>query len=370
MPEQKESPVVRPMLEILAIAGSMAAIFGVFSLTIPASLFGPVLALLLGLVITGVFLKRKSINYATAIATWIVPAVLILFIYMLVSRPATVVGRVVDVQNAPLTGARLVLTDSSGVDHKTVTDEEGAFEFHSIPQGKYLIMVESELLTSSEVPSGWQRIFSTRVKLPASVYRPSATNTPVASPDPAMTDDPSQLSQPTTLSTLTPTVEPYLGCRIEDFEGARKVNWFSPDPQVFSYAETDLRAHSGTYSFRVVYHKTDTYQYVAAANVGCCFPRGVDQELRVWVYGAVKLLVKLEDQDLRQAEIGIKEAVDPEGWTLLTFDYSSVKSQVNLGRLKTILFFPAPGDPLAAGEFLLDDIELYPYDGSSGSCPQ
>ncbi len=362
MPEQKESPVVRPMLEILTIASSMAAIFGVFSLTIPTSLFGPVLALLLGLAITGVFLKRRSINYTTAIATWIVPAVLILFIYMLVSRPATVVGRVVDVQNAPLTGARLVLTDSSGVDHKAVTDEEGAFEFSNIPQGKYLIMIENELLTGSEIPSGWQRIFSTRVKLPVSVYRPAISAVPVPISVPTLT--------PIPVTPVPPSATPYLGCRIEDFEGVRKVTWFSPDPQVFSYAETELRAQTGNYSFRVVYHKTDTYQYIGAADVGCCFPRSVDQELRVWVYGAVKLLVKLEDQDLRQAEIGIQEAVDPEGWSLLTFDYSSVKSQVNLGRIKTILFFPAPGDPLAAGEFLLDDIELYPYDGSSGSCPQ
>ena len=372
MSEQKENPVVRPVLEVLTVAGSMAAIFGVFALTIPSSFFGPVLALLLGLVVTGVFLKRKSIDYTTAIVTWIVPSVLILFLYMLVTRPATVVGRVVDIANAPLAGARLVLTDSSGVDHKAVTDEEGTFEFNNIPQGKYLIVIENELLTSSEVPSGWQRIFSTRVKLPSSVYRPPATATPFPSPTPTLTASPvpTPTLSPTAAPTETPTVMPYPACAVENFEDGRKVNWFSPDPQVFSYAESSLRAHEGRTSFRVVYHKTNTYQFIGAADVGCCFPRGMDQQLRVWVYGEVTLLVKLEDEQGRQAEIGIGEATDPAGWTLLTFDYSSVASDINLGRLKAILFFPAPGDSTASGEFFLDDIGLDPYDPYPGDCPQ
>lgn len=366
MPEQTPSVHGIPWNEIGAIAGAMTAIFALLSFFLPTSLIGPIMGLSIGLIVTGVIIWKKKISPGTAIATWVGGAVFVVVVYFVISQPATVTGIVLDLQSTPVSGSTLVLTDSSGVDHKTVTDENGAFEFKSVPEGKYTILINSKLLTSGDVPSGWQRIFYPRVKLPALAYQPPETATPTPTVTPTMMPS----LTPTASATIIPSETPYPGCKVEDFEAARKVTWFSPDPNVFSYGESDLHAHSGALSFRVVYNKTDTYQFMGAADVSCCFLRGLNQELRVWVYGDVTLLVKLEDERLRQAEIGIGHATDPNGWTLLTFDYSNAASQINLGRLKTILFFPAPGDHSASGEFFMDDIELYPYDAAPGDCPQ
>ena len=107
---------------------------------------------------------------------------------------------------------------------------------------------------------------------------------------------------------------------------------------------------------RVQYEKSDTYQFIGAEiPTGLCdlvsMPR-----LRVWVAGSVKLLLKAEDRDGRQMDVGQATSADPTAFSLLEFDLRSVANQLDLTRIKNLFFFPAPGDASASGIFFIDDV--------------
>jgi hypothetical protein len=145
---------------------------------------------------------------------------------------------------------------------------------------------------------------------------------------------------------------------LEDFEAERRFNWWSPDPQTFLYGETDQRAQSGKRSFKVDFHKSSPYQFIGADPISSELAdfRGA-QFLEVWVYGQVSLLLKIEDQNFKQVEVGVLDAADPQGWNLLRFELNGIADQIDLSRVK-LFFFPAPGDASASGTFFLDNLVL------------
>lgn len=149
----------------------------------------------------------------------------------------------------------------------------------------------------------------------------------------------------------TPTPKVIL---LEDFEPQRAMNWWSPDSKVFQYAETNSRADGGAYSLQVDYAKTDTYQFIAAEIPSHRRNFQATNELQVSVYGEVTLLVKLEDEDLQQAEVCTVSGTNAAGWSRLSCDYTGVESRIDLGHVKNIFLFPAPGDNAAKGTFYLD----------------
>lgn len=145
---------------------------------------------------------------------------------------------------------------------------------------------------------------------------------------------------------------------IEDFEADRRVNWWTPDPQAFKYGETSQRAKNGTRSFKIEYTKSGPYQFIGADPISSdpADFRGAES-LQVWVYGQVSLLLKLEDSNYQQVEVGILNASDPQNWSLLQFDLSGLAQHIDLSQVK-LLLFPEPGDSTANGIFFLDDLIL------------
>lgn len=145
---------------------------------------------------------------------------------------------------------------------------------------------------------------------------------------------------------------------IEDFEADRRVNWWSPDAHAFKYGETNQKAKSGTRSFRIEYTKSGPYQFIGADPISPDLAdfRGA-QSLQVWVYGKVSLLLKLEDPNYQVVDVGVLNAPDPQGWSLMQFDLNSLAQQIDLSQVK-LLFFPYPGDSSANGSFYLDDLVL------------
>lgn len=145
---------------------------------------------------------------------------------------------------------------------------------------------------------------------------------------------------------------------LEDFEGARRMRWFSPDSEVFQYNEANEQAHDGNRSFRIRYEKTDTYQFIGADPAK---PELGDftgaQALEVWVYGDVTILFKVEGKSGTGQDIGELSAVESEGWTSLRFELEGIEDLLDASDVK-MLFFPAPGDPEAGGTFYVDDIAL------------
>jgi hypothetical protein len=136
------------------------------------------------------------------------------------------------------------------------------------------------------------------------------------------------------------------------------MNWWSPDPQVFSYAPSGEQVVQGSQSFHVQYQKTDTFQFIAFEVVPDLSNFNWARTLSVWVYGDVTILLKLEDQSLNQADVAILEANNPSGWTQLTFPIQSVANLVDLSQVKTVFFFIEPGNTTASGVTYLDSVAL------------
>jgi hypothetical protein len=158
-------------------------------------------------------------------------------------------------------------------------------------------------------------------------------------------------------STLRPTPTP-LTTILEDFEEAKRLNWWTPSYHAFEYRESDYRVHNGVRSLQIDYAKTEAYQFIAAEiPTGLRDFRGA-RKLQLWVYGRTTLLIKFQDESLREAEICKKSTTNPGGWNLLSCDYTEARARIDIGHIKNILFFPAPGDSAAQGTFYFDDLIL------------
>lgn len=204
---------------ITTVIGLMTIIFTLLAILLPTSLVQPIGALVIGLVFTGIFIWMGRLDWGTALIVWVAVSIGFIIVHLFVSRSATVVGRVVDNSGSPAVGLTLVLTDSSGVDHKAVTDENGAFGIRNIPEGKFSVMACGESLMGGSVPSGWKRIVDPKVGVGDLVHKPSptvaATSTVVAAVTPdtpttapiVRTDTPSP-STPAFTPIASPTYTP------------------------------------------------------------------------------------------------------------------------------------------------------------------
>lgn len=190
----------RPVKEIAGIVGLMLAIFSLLELFLPTSLVQPIGALLIGLGATIILVWMGKISLAVALPVWLTVGLALIALSLVVSRPAVVAGAVVDNSGAPLSGATLILTDSSGVDHKVVTDEEGAFEIRNIPEGKFTVSANGDLLMSGEVASGWKRMVDSSVGIGTLVRK--------ADPIPTLTATPTETTVPATPTEAAVIVSP------------------------------------------------------------------------------------------------------------------------------------------------------------------
>lgn len=206
---------------IVTVVGTMAGFFGALS-SILSGLGAPIAALLIGLVVSVILFYIKFWTPQTAIITWLATSVALIIVYLIISQPATVTGQVIDDQEMPVAGLRLILTNSAGIVQRVVTDQDGNFEILNVPDGRYTISVEATdtftLLYTHSVSSGWQRIFTPEENTGGHIYHGVTTvtqvptnapvptlepETPTSSPEP---DTPVPTSVPT--NTLIPSPEP------------------------------------------------------------------------------------------------------------------------------------------------------------------
>lgn len=200
---------------IAAVIGLMIAVFTLLGIFLPTNLIQPIGALIVGLILTAILVWMGKLEWGRALITWLMVSMGLIILYLIVSRPATVVGSVVDNSSSPVKGLTLVLTDANGVDHKAITDENGTFEIKNVSEGKFTISANGELLISGRVPSGWKQIIDSQLEIGSLVHKPNptvaATPTIVAvvipdTPTPAPlvpTDTP--LPSPTPTHTLIPS---------------------------------------------------------------------------------------------------------------------------------------------------------------------
>jgi hypothetical protein len=185
---------------IAAIVGPMAGTFVLLELLLPRGWIAPLLALVVGLAATLILARRGSGRPGAAFAVWAAASVVVLAVgaALLIARPATVVGSVIQDGGTPLAGLRLVLVDSDGVEHTVVTGENGEFEFGGVPSGRYTIATQDDRLFSGAVPPGGKRVFVSEIAVGALACQPTATPTPTQPPTPT----------PTVTLTATPTLTP------------------------------------------------------------------------------------------------------------------------------------------------------------------
>jgi hypothetical protein len=207
-PNKDQKALGELVREIAAVLGLMVTIFAVLEIFLPTSFAQPLGALVSGLVLTALLACVGKWDWGTMLITWLAVGIGLIILYLIVSRPATVMGAVVDSSDSPVVGLTLVLTDSYGVDHRAVTDESGAFEIKNVPEGKFTVLANDELLISRQVPSGWKRILEPVVDVGIPVHKPSLTSiaTPTNTPTPTLTPTPTPT--PTTTPTNTPTLTP------------------------------------------------------------------------------------------------------------------------------------------------------------------
>jgi len=215
-PSQK--PAIDIAKEVAVVVGLIIAIFTLLAIVFPKSLVLPVGTIVIGLILTGILVWARKWDLRTAIITWMVMSLIAVSAYLVISRRATVVGSVIAPNGSPVAGLTLVLTDSDGVDHKAVTDAMGAFEIRNVPDGKFTIVADGELLIGGRVPSGWERIFNPRVPVYDLPYKATALAVVATTAIPP-TDTPSPppaTFTPAPTDTSTPSPSPTPECRFDN----------------------------------------------------------------------------------------------------------------------------------------------------------
>ena len=150
-------------------------------------------------------------------------------------------------------------------------------------------------------------------------------------------------------------------CALEDFEDGRVNDWLPPDPEVYWYwdlSELSL-PHPGQGALAVTYYRPQPDQFIGfELTVDCDFTEF--GKLQMLVYRELTVQIGLEDQAGQEVMLDQERAVNPLGWTLLTFDYAEAGDQIDLDAVETVKIFLAPDDPDAAGRTMLDEIWLVP----------
>lgn len=215
-PKKSQEAWFQEAAKIIGVLVAMGGIFAVLERFLPANLIPPIGAVVIGFIVTIVLVRGGKWDWKTALITWLGMSVVLVIIYLIISRPATIVGSVVDRNNRPMVGLQLVLRDSSGVSHEVCTDDNGDFEIRNVPEGEFTISVGGQLLFSKSVPSGWKRIFEPVVNTGKLAHTPmTPTATPISPPTPTQTptDTLSPPPAPSATSPFTPTNTPTLALK-------------------------------------------------------------------------------------------------------------------------------------------------------------
>ena len=190
---------------VLAVFGSMATVFAVLNAVLPISLVQPVAATVFGLTVVIVLMTYFHVSWQQPVITWVMVSGIGVIVYLFITRPAVISGSITDNTGQPQPGLTVILNDSGGVDHKSVTGVKGEFEINNVPEGRYTITVDGKLVLSGNVPSGWSRIFDVKVQTGTLVMSSSLTPTVAAL---ASTPTPTSTSTFTPIPTNTSTSAP------------------------------------------------------------------------------------------------------------------------------------------------------------------
>ncbi|MBZ0275571.1 MAG: carboxypeptidase-like regulatory domain-containing protein, partial [Anaerolineae bacterium] len=229
--EDQKNQIENRITPIATVIGLMTGIFSILQVILPTGVITPtVAAVAVGLILATSLVWSGKWQWQTATITLASMASILLFIQLIVSQPASVIGYTIRADGTPISGLAIVLTNANGIDQRAISDQGGRFEFRSVPDGRYSITTNGRLLYTGEVPTGWQRIFNPSVNagsLPIDLsivivpspapLAPTLTSTSsavISTNIPSITNTPLQTEthtlSPTSTPTLTATLQPSL----------------------------------------------------------------------------------------------------------------------------------------------------------------
>lgn len=142
---------------------------------------------------------RKGYVIDTIVA-WLFVIVIGLVVFVLIPRFMNIAGMVYDANELPISHEQVIVTDATGVQHKTKTDEEGRYEFIGVPLGDFAVQAKEAktklILTNS--------VFG----LPEVIIYIPPTFTPTSTPSSTPTSTSTPTATPTATATLSPTATP------------------------------------------------------------------------------------------------------------------------------------------------------------------
>jgi hypothetical protein len=207
-PDSDQDSFSKLVGKVLSITALMTAVFALLRIFIPDKYTPPIGALLIGLILTAILIWQNREIWVTTVVTWLVVGIGLIIVYLLVSRPVTIVGSMIDGDGKPVVGLSLVFTDSGGVPHKAITDGQGVFEVKNVPRGGFEASVNDNLLLKGTVPSNLKPNF-TIGDLVHEPYLVTATLVVTATCPPLpLTSTPSPTLMPTATPTPTNTPTP------------------------------------------------------------------------------------------------------------------------------------------------------------------
>lgn len=132
------------------------------------------------------------------------------------------------------------------------------------------------------------------------------------------------------------------------------------DEDVFTFSVLPgteaMPARSGPHMAQVDYEKTDTYQFLGAELPVESRDLSWAEVIDVWVKGDVTLLMKVEEDVTKdEDELETLVSISADEWSLLRYDITDLTT-VDPSKIKSLKFFPAPGDASASGTFYIDSI--------------
>ncbi len=137
---------------------------------------------------------------------------------------------------------------------------------------------------------------------------------------------------------------------LEDFEGDFKLDWWTSTEGI-TYEE-------GTEEIKVLYVNNGV-----SRQIGTTLPEGLQDfsgatKLEFDIKGAVKISIKMEDEDNNIFEFAGQYTQLSSEWDSLAFDLTEAQDSIDLTRIDYLMFFIDPDSPDTSGSFLLNNIRL------------
>lgn len=207
---QKQNTMRKKVEVVGTIVGIVIGLFTVVQVITQQPVIALIVTLLGAIIASAYFARRKYV--VETILAWLIAVVIGLLVFVLFPRSMTITGTVYDAKDSPICNEPVILIDSTGLEYRTKTDQEGRYEFREIHVGAFEVKVK-DIRTGGEGnrfigPEIVVYVPATPTCTPAPTATATPTHTPTTTPTPTATSTKAPTETPTQIPTATPTAAP------------------------------------------------------------------------------------------------------------------------------------------------------------------